>query len=854
MNFNYSKKQQPYLFQPQKDDDKTPEAPKLEVKPSIKPTSQGRLGDAIPQKITDKIIKRPNVTISTDRVLSPDDIPLDLYVISNAIKIYTPANVNDTPEPEENNPEDNNTDNTRTGDSGVETPESKTPTTGGGDNKVETPDEESTPPANKPKTTETEQQSEWTYDSLLDELVENFIKAARQFMQYPESFAFSDPHHIAPTSMVTLDDNNNVVISKDFINRIMVFIRDVRDVQRMNPYETDFCKQFGITAEDDTEEKIIAKVNALFAKIGDGHVDENGNYTVPVRDYYKYVAENFESVSIYSIGGLCPKDTSGDYNDSMDLWIWPKSKIDAELESRNQLVDAQNTATDIGFTPDDLRYLLQLLGAQVFDARGGGLSSEFLEFLGLKDNIDFGELEKMLHLDILENSYNSSSAGALSALYKAAGISLSDSDDIKKQKLQDLLFNNNNFKSDVSTGYGNNFDYKKLLNFLVQNDYVQQNTYSEIDMISMQLKEHEIAKYFDKTVDEDGNVSYTIRRAISDDRMKLQEELSSLGINGHFISELTEVLKRDDISPELRAAIEEYLASGVDPNGLLDIYNLASGELESVDMSLFSDGNTIAPLVNIKAGMTIKEIEWMGYTPITCEADLAKIAANPDGKFYICCDLDLSKLTDWVPIGDKEHPFTGEIYGNYCTISNFDKIGTFIAYSENAKFDAITLKNVLNEDGSSAFVRESDDVKYTESARMDISENNRNREENISRMEEAAAELGLVKHSSSDYVYTNSTGSIFYVWNPLHQKWDTLGRDAFAPDLTQEELDDRIRHCSYWATAIYAYENGYNMFADEVLEKDGRYYKYDPQTDTVTEIFADEITYDGGRCIVHFAN
>ena len=196
---------------------------------------------------------------------------------------------------------------------------------------------------------------------------------------------------------------------------------------------------------------------------------------------------------------------------------------------------------------------------------------------------------------------------------------MSDSDDIKKQKLQDLLFNNNNFKSDVSTGYGNNFDYKKLLNFLVQNDYVQQNTYSEIDMISMQL----------------------------------QEELSSLGINGHFISELTEVLKRDDISPELRAAIEEYLASGVDPNGLLDIYNLASGELESVDMSLFSDGNTIAPLVNIKAGMTIKEIEWMGYTPITCEADLAKIAANPDGKFYICCDLDLSKLTDWVPIGDK---------------------------------------------------------------------------------------------------------------------------------------------------------------------------------------------------------
>lgn len=73
------------------------------------------------------------------------------------------------------------------------------------------------------------------------------------------------------------------------------------------------------------------------------------------------------------------------------------------------------------------------------------------------------------------------------------------------------------------------------------------------------------------------------------------------------------------------------------------------------------------------------EPDWTGYTPISSEEDLAKIADDMDGKYYLTQDITLTDT--WTPIGlgsSEEYDtfdgtaFTGVLDGDGHTISGLD--------------------------------------------------------------------------------------------------------------------------------------------------------------------------------------
>ena len=67
--------------------------------------------------------------------------------------------------------------------------------------------------------------------------------------------------------------------------------------------------------------------------------------------------------------------------------------------------------------------------------------------------------------------------------------------------------------------------------------------------------------------------------------------------------------------------------------------------------------------------------DWLGFdncTIITNEADLNRIRENLNGVYVLANDIVLSEYANWEPIGTKENPFTGRLYGNNNTISGLN--------------------------------------------------------------------------------------------------------------------------------------------------------------------------------------
>lgn len=70
-------------------------------------------------------------------------------------------------------------------------------------------------------------------------------------------------------------------------------------------------------------------------------------------------------------------------------------------------------------------------------------------------------------------------------------------------------------------------------------------------------------------------------------------------------------------------------------------------------------------------------------------SDLKKVSKHLNGKFYLKKNLNL-KNKEWIPIGTKDKPFTGEFYGNGYTIKNLKVSKTkqyagLFGYTEGAK-------------------------------------------------------------------------------------------------------------------------------------------------------------------------
>jgi len=78
------------------------------------------------------------------------------------------------------------------------------------------------------------------------------------------------------------------------------------------------------------------------------------------------------------------------------------------------------------------------------------------------------------------------------------------------------------------------------------------------------------------------------------------------------------------------------------------------------------------------------------YTPIYSASQLKNIASA--GKYILVANIDLNNA-EWIPIGTKENPFTGEFNGNGYIISNF-KINSSSTYVGLFGYNAGTIKNL----------------------------------------------------------------------------------------------------------------------------------------------------------------
>ena len=92
-----------------------------------------------------------------------------------------------------------------------------------------------------------------------------------------------------------------------------------------------------------------------------------------------------------------------------------------------------------------------------------------------------------------------------------------------------------------------------------------------------------------------------------------------------------------------------------------------------------------------------------GYTVIKTAEDLKAMKNNPNGKYILMGDIDLSEI-DWEPIGTEENPFTGIFNGNGYTISNMNITVDDGPKTENVGFfgctDGATISNVILKDAT----------------------------------------------------------------------------------------------------------------------------------------------------------
>lgn len=107
--------------------------------------------------------------------------------------------------------------------------------------------------------------------------------------------------------------------------------------------------------------------------------------------------------------------------------------------------------------------------------------------------------------------------------------------------------------------------------------------------------------------------------------------------------------------------------------------------------------------------LTEEEAIAQGYTVIKSVEDLQAMANNPNGKYILMGNIDLSGI-NWSPIGNADSPFTGEFNGNGFAIENLFIDITDQANAENVGFFGVT-KNatVSNVDFVNASVKTADD-------------------------------------------------------------------------------------------------------------------------------------------------
>lgn len=88
------------------------------------------------------------------------------------------------------------------------------------------------------------------------------------------------------------------------------------------------------------------------------------------------------------------------------------------------------------------------------------------------------------------------------------------------------------------------------------------------------------------------------------------------------------------------------------------------------DFWVEDNGTVISKEEDNEKVTTCEEAIRLGYICITNEDEFNDIRNNVTGKYILMNDIDLSKFTNWEPIGDSVTPFDGVLNGNTHTVSN----------------------------------------------------------------------------------------------------------------------------------------------------------------------------------------
>lgn len=98
---------------------------------------------------------------------------------------------------------------------------------------------------------------------------------------------------------------------------------------------------------------------------------------------------------------------------------------------------------------------------------------------------------------------------------------------------------------------------------------------------------------------------------------------------------------------------------------------------------------------------TVEDIEPIQGGVITTAQQLNQIRNDLSGNYTLGCDIDLSDVQNWTPIGDKENPFTGKLNGNGYTICNLNidrtndtNVGLFGRTASTSEITNLKLQNV----------------------------------------------------------------------------------------------------------------------------------------------------------------
>lgn len=245
----------------------------------------------------------------------------------------------------------------------------------------------------------------------------------------------------------------------------------------------------------------------------------------------------------------------------------------------------------------------------------------------------------------------------LKLIEQAAGINSEDKEWYQKMPKIEALFE----KIASQLTYANDssvIDTHAIYNYLADNGYITQRTYTEADVNVFRTNNLNVEDYFDTIQNEDGTISYKMKTDLVGKSHQLKD--SPITSMDWLLFDLGQTGYPNMILPSLAPdkIVDPY--SGVDEN--------------------------------------FKTTDYIDVIVVSSAQDLLKIKDNPAAQIVLAADIDMSGI-DWTPIGTVDNPFTGKIIGNGFTIKNLTITSNsyncgFFGVADGAEISDLKFENV----------------------------------------------------------------------------------------------------------------------------------------------------------------